>query len=36
MARVRLFGLAARVKQLGGWTPQTVVLSAEDREALGL
>ncbi|GAA3710010.1 hypothetical protein GCM10022399_28560 [Terrabacter ginsenosidimutans] len=36
MARCRLLGLDDRSKQSVGWTPRTVVLSAEDREALRL
>ena len=36
MARVRLLGLVEQAKPLGGWTPQKVVLSDEDRRTLGL
>ena len=36
MARLRLLGLMEQAKRRATWTPRTVVLSAEDREALGL
>ncbi len=36
MARCRLLGLDHRAKRPKAWAPQTVVLSAEDREALGV
>jgi hypothetical protein len=36
MARVRLLGLMEQAKRPAAWRPRTVVLSAEDREALGL
>lgn len=36
MARCRLLGLNEQSKRPAGWTPRTVVLSDEDREALGL
>ncbi|WP_344066932.1 hypothetical protein [Terrabacter lapilli] len=36
MARCRLLGLDERPKRPKAWAPRTVVLSAEDREALGV
>jgi hypothetical protein len=36
MARCRLLGLDQEAKRPSEWTPRTVVLSAEDRESLGL
>lgn len=36
MARCRLLGLDEKSKRPAGWTPRTVVLSAEDRELLGV
>lgn len=36
MARCRLLGLDERGKRPKAWAPRTVVLSAEDRSALGL
>ncbi|MGO4598504.1 hypothetical protein [Terrabacter sp. 2RAF25] len=36
MARCRLLGLDQGAKRTTVWAPRTVVLSAEDREALGL
>ncbi|WP_207555730.1 helix-turn-helix domain-containing protein [Intrasporangium flavum] len=36
MARCRLFGLDQRRKRSTAWTPRTVVLSADDLEALGV
>ncbi|MGO4599482.1 hypothetical protein [Terrabacter sp. 2RAF25] len=36
MARCRLLGLDERSTRPAGWTPRTVVLSADDRETLGL
>jgi hypothetical protein len=36
VARCRLLGLSVQTTESGAWTPRTVVLSAEDRGALGL
>ncbi|GAA5031806.1 hypothetical protein GCM10023258_30290 [Terrabacter aeriphilus] len=36
MARCRLLGLDDRAKRPKAWAPRTVVLSAEDRETLGV
>jgi hypothetical protein len=36
MARVRLLGLMEQSKKPVAWAPRTVVLTAEDREVLGL
>jgi hypothetical protein len=36
MARCRVLGLDERAKRPAAWAPRTVVLTAEDREMLGL